>query len=559
MNADLPLVGDRYRLDRQIAVGGMGAVWQGEDTVLHRRVAVKLLKPELSADTTFRARFLAEARHAAVLDHPGIARVFDFGDPVGTGDGGSDDGDHRPFLVMELVSGESLSDQLGRGGALPAAEAARIVALAADALQAAHDKGIVHRDIKPGNLLITDGGEVKVTDFGIAKAVGAVPITDTGMVVGTPHYLSPEQAAGEDVTGASDVYSLGVVLYEALAGARPFDRDSPVATALAHVRDQPPPLPEHVPEGLRDIVGQAMAKDPADRQRSAAELADQLRYGPGEQPVGAGAAGAPAAVAAAAVPATSALPTQQSSSRTPPPEPAGEKSPPRWRKPALLLAAIVLLLALAIAALVAALSPDDPAPTGGSGGGGQDAGATETPSQDGAEQSPGEASQQPSEQTSQQPSEPTSEPPSEPTSEPPADEPSATASTTTPDESSTSPEPTGIELDAEQYLGQESTDVEQALKDLDLSVEKQQLDEQTVANDSALSSVADTVDPGTVKDAVLSVSPTGTLAPGDTVTLGVYKVPKTPDDAPSTGQGTGQGNGDEGTGQGNGDEGGDNS
>ncbi|CAN5707639.1 hypothetical protein BH24ACT11_BH24ACT11_11480 [soil metagenome] len=542
MNADLPLVGDRYRLDRQIAVGGMGAVWQGEDTVLHRRVAVKLLKPELSADTTFRARFLAEARHAAVLDHPGIARVYDFGDPVGTGDGGSDDGDHRPFLVMELVSGESLSDQLGRGGALPAAEAARIVALAADALHAAHDKGIVHRDIKPGNLLITDGGEVKVTDFGIAKAVGAVPITDTGMVVGTPHYLSPEQAAGEDVTGASDVYSLGVVLYEALAGARPFDRDSPVATALAHVRDEPPPLPEHVPEGLRDIVGQAMAKDPADRQRSAAELADQLRYGPGEQPVGAGAAGAPAAVAAAAVPATSALPTQQSSSWTAPPEPADEKSPPRWRKPALLLAAIVLLLALAIAALVAALSPDDPAPTGGSGGGGQEAGASETPSQDGAEQSPDEASQQPSEQTS----------------EPPPDEPSATASTTTTDESSTSPEPTGIELDAEQYLGQESKDVEQALKDLDLSVEKQQLDEQTVANDSALTSVADTVAPGTVKEAVLSVSPTGTLAPGDTVTLGVYKVPKAPDDAPSNGQGTGQGN-EQGNEQGNGDEGGGNS
>lgn len=522
MNADLPLVGDRYRLDRQIAVGGMGAVWQGEDTVLHRRVAIKLLKPELSADATFRARFLAEARHAAVLDHPGIARVFDFGDPVGTGEGASDDGDHRPFLVMELVSGESLSDQLGRGGALPAAEAARIVALAADALQAAHDRGIVHRDIKPGNLLITDRGEVKVTDFGIAKAVGAVPITDTGMVVGTPHYLSPEQAAGEDVTGASDVYSLGVVLYEALAGARPFDRDSPVATALAHVRDEPPPLPDNVPAGLRGIVGQAMAKDPTDRQRSAAELADQLRYGPGEHPPGAGTAGAPAAVAAAAVPATSALPTQQSSSWAEAAAPADDKSPPRWRKPTLLLAALLLMLALAIAALWVALTPDDPARTGNAGGSGQNAGTSQTQSPSDAEQSPSESS------------------------EPPSDEPSSSPATTTSDEPSTSSEPTGVEVDADQYLGQESKDVEKALKDLDLSVQKQQLDEQTVESDSALSSVADTVDPRTVKEAVLSVSPTGTLASGDTVTLGVYKVPTTPDDAPSNGQSNGQSNDSDG-------------
>ncbi|MDQ3591619.1 MAG: serine/threonine protein kinase, partial [Actinomycetota bacterium] len=265
MTAEPPLVGGRYRLDSRIAVGGMGAVWQAEDTVLHREVAVKLLKPELADNATFRARFLAEARHAAVLDHPGIARVYDFGDS-GTGSTGADQ-EHRPFLVMELIHGQSLSDQVGQGRTLPPADAARIVALAADAVQAAHDQGIVHRDIKPANLLVTDAGEVKITDFGIAKAVGAVPITDTGMVVGTPHYLSPEQAAGKEVTGASDVYALGVVLYEALAGVRPFDRDSPVATALAHLHDAPPPLPTGVPAGLRAITGQAMAKAPADRQR----------------------------------------------------------------------------------------------------------------------------------------------------------------------------------------------------------------------------------------------------------------------------------------------------
>lgn len=528
MSTESSIVGDRYRLDSRIAVGGMGAVWQAEDTVLHRQVAVKLLKPELAEDSVFRARFLAEARHAAVLDHPGIARVYDFGDPADTVQGGSE---HHPFLVMELVRGSSLSEHIGQGRVLAPAEAARVVALAAEALQAAHDQGIVHRDVKPGNVLLTESGDVKITDFGIAKAVGAAPITDTGTVVGTPHYLSPEQAAGEDVTGASDVYSLGVVLYEVLAGARPFDRDTPVATALAHVRDEPPPLPDSVPDGLRVIVGQAMAKDPLDRQRSAAELAHQLRYGPGEGAVGGAGAGA-AGVAAAAVPATAALP----SSQQPPVEPAtatgdGERGA-GWRRPALLLAAIAVMLLIAGAAVVAALNGGDPtAPAGSSGdqqggGAGESTTTTSGPSQTSTRAT--SSSEATAEATTPDPTTTTTTQTTQTTDETPSETPSEASSKTS---SGSAPEESpAVDVVPEDYQGQESKDVEQQLKDLELKVEKVKLEEEAVADDPGLSSVAVTLDPGTVKEAVLSVSPAGPVEPGDTVTIGVYKVPKESDD-----------------------------
>lgn len=266
--------GGRYRLDSRIATGGMGEVWRATDTLLHREVAVKLLKPEYADDATFRSRFEAEARNAAALHHPHVASVFDFGELPDLGSAGT-----RPFLVMELVPGRPLSALLQGGEPIPPATAADLVAQAADAIAAAHAMGIVHRDVKPANLLVTPEGTVKITDFGIARAADAVALTQTGQVVGTPHYLSPEQAEGRMATTSSDIYALGVVLYECLAGHRPFDGDTPVTTALAHLRDPVPPLPGPIPDHLRRVVDRALAKDPADRFASAADLASALRGG----------------------------------------------------------------------------------------------------------------------------------------------------------------------------------------------------------------------------------------------------------------------------------------
>jgi eukaryotic-like serine/threonine-protein kinase len=268
--------GGRYQLTARIATGGMGEVWRAEDTVLDREVAVKVLKAEYADDPTFRARFEAEARHAAALVHPNVASVFDFGHIVD--DDGS--GVPRPFLVMELVPGQPLSTLLRGGEAMPAERAADVVAQAADAIAAAHALGIVHRDVKPGNLLVTPDGVVKITDFGIARAAGeSAAITQTGQIIGTPYYISPEQAEGHPATEASDIYALGVVLYECLAGRRPFDRNTPIQVALAHVRDQAPALDDSVPARMRAIVDKALAKSPQDRFASAADLATVLRGG----------------------------------------------------------------------------------------------------------------------------------------------------------------------------------------------------------------------------------------------------------------------------------------
>jgi eukaryotic-like serine/threonine-protein kinase len=265
----------RYQLTTRIATGGMGEVWRAEDTVLDREVAVKVLKHEYADDPTFRARFEAEARHAAALVHPNVASVFDFGHLVD--DDGS--GVPRPFLVMELVPGQPLSALLRGGEAMPPDRAGDVVAQAADAIAAAHALGIVHRDVKPGNLLVTPDGTVKITDFGIARAGESAAITQTGQIIGTPYYISPEQAEGHPATEASDIYALGVVLYECLAGRRPFDRDTPIQVALAHVREQVPPLDDSVPARMRAIVDKALAKSPQDRFAGAAELATALRGG----------------------------------------------------------------------------------------------------------------------------------------------------------------------------------------------------------------------------------------------------------------------------------------
>ena len=280
---------ERYERIERIATGGMGEVWRARDTVLGREVAVKILKQEYADDATFRARFEAEARNAARLHHPNIASVFDYGIFEATG---------TPFLVMELVDGKPLSELLAVGERLDPEQVRNLVAQTAEALGVAHEAGLVHRDVKPANLMVTPQGQVKVTDFGIAHAAGSAAITRTGEIVGTPHYLSPEQAEGRPATPASDVYALGVLLYECLQGRRPFTEGSAMSIALAHLRQEPPPLDDSVPEDLAEITRRAMAKDPAERYANGSELAAALRSGgPGVAP--ATAIAAPVAGAAA--------------------------------------------------------------------------------------------------------------------------------------------------------------------------------------------------------------------------------------------------------------------
>jgi serine/threonine-protein kinase len=263
--------GGRYQLASRIAIGGMGEVWQATDLVIGRTVAIKILKDEYLGDPGFLERFRAEARHAALVNHEGIANVFDYGEEDGSA-----------YLVMELVPGEALSSILERERVLPTDKVLDIVAQTASALHAAHQAGLVHRDIKPGNLLITPEGRVKITDFGIARIADQVPLTATGQVMGTVQYLSPEQASGHPASPTTDIYSLGIVAYEALAGRRPFTGESQVAIAMAQINEAPPELPVTIAEPVRNLVYACIAKKPEDRPSSAANLsraAQALRRG----------------------------------------------------------------------------------------------------------------------------------------------------------------------------------------------------------------------------------------------------------------------------------------
>ncbi|GAA3423735.1 hypothetical protein GCM10018953_09180 [Streptosporangium nondiastaticum] len=260
------LLGGRYRPLGRIATGGMGEVWRARDELLGREVAVKLLRRHVAADPDFRERFRMEARIAAGLSDPGIAQVFDYGEA-----------DDVAYLVMELVPGDSLATILKRSGRLSVEDTLDMVEQTARALAAAHRSGIIHRDIKPGNLLVTETGTVKITDFGIARALEAAPMTQTGTVLGTAQYVSPEQASGERLTVATDVYSLGVVAYECLAGRPPFVSETQVAIALMHIGQEPPPLPESVPQAVRDLVMRCLAKDPGSRPAGAEDLAGRAR------------------------------------------------------------------------------------------------------------------------------------------------------------------------------------------------------------------------------------------------------------------------------------------
>lgn len=265
------LLGNRYLLQQRIGAGGMGEVWRAEDTVLRRPVALKVLHAALADDESFRQRFVQEARTVAALNAPGVVDIYDIRSEH------TPDGEAFAYLVMEFLEGRSLHSLIGGLAPMPAHRVLPLLAQVADALDAAHRAGIVHRDIKPANIIVDTKGAPTILDFGIALRSDQTALTATGTVLGTVGYASPEQLRDEELTGASDLYSLGVVAYECLSGALPFDRNSPAAVITGHLHETPPPLPAGVPPGVADLVDWLMAKDPADRPSTAGMFAQECR------------------------------------------------------------------------------------------------------------------------------------------------------------------------------------------------------------------------------------------------------------------------------------------
>jgi eukaryotic-like serine/threonine-protein kinase len=340
---DGSLLQDRYRLERRLASGGMGSVYEGTDERLHRRVAVKLLRDELADDPRFVERFRREARAVASLSHPNIASVYDFGEDAG-----------KPFMIMEFAAGRDLAQIIKTDAPLPIERAVHIGEQLCEALEHAHAAGVIHRDVKPANVIVDSGDRVRVTDFGIARAAGDSTLTATGSVLGTANYLSPEQAAGRALTPASDLYSAGIVLYEMVTGTVPFSGESAIAVAMRHMNEDVPSARQAnpaVPFELDAVVRRAAARDPAARFHSAQQMADALRHS--LQPT---ATGAPTLVAGA-VPRPAA-PTQ---SVWPVP---GRRYDPRRVRRAVVLTLVVL--ALLVGGLLAfRLLTDEDAPAAG--------------------------------------------------------------------------------------------------------------------------------------------------------------------------------------------------
>jgi hypothetical protein len=479
-------LGGRFQLTDRIAIGGMGEVWKATDQVLGRVVAIKILKEEYTGDPGFLNRFRAEARHTALLNHEGIANVFDYGEEEGSA-----------FLVMELVPGQPLSAIIEREQVLSPDRSLSIVGQTATALAVAHRQGLVHRDVKPGNLLIMPDGRVKITDFGIARLADQVPLTATGQVMGTAQYLAPEQATGQQATGSSDIYALGVIGYELLAGRRPFSGESQIAIALAQVNDAPPPLPETIPHPVRALLASMLAKDPADRPADAEALAravSAIRRGDIRAAEAAvpgmllyGAAGATtetlrttdtAATQAISTPHTSALPVigataagagasgaTQAWAEGEDIDSSGPVEQDRGRSPWLVPLLVLLGLALLIGGLFLLwpilAGDDDPVPA----------------------------------QSTSASARPTSESPS-PTE-------------TTPSPEKTTEEPEEIFIDPAAYRGRHVDDVTAELTALGLQVSREK--------------VSDEAAPGTV----LEVNPVGALQRGDTVTVTYSTGPET--------------------------------
>jgi serine/threonine protein kinase len=317
------LVDNRYRLVRPLGSGGMADVFLAHDSILDRNVALKVMSTRYASDDEFVERFKREAQSAAALSHPNIVSIFDRG--------ASEDGTY--YIAMEYLPGGTLKDRIMRKGALPARTAAAVALQIAEALQAAHERGVIHRDIKPHNILITESGDVKVTDFGIARAASSSTMTRTGSILGTAHYISPEQAMGEHVGPSSDLYSLGVVLYEMLTGELPYDADTPLGIAMKHVNGhlrQPKEVNPSVPAGINAITCRLLAKDPEDRYASDAELIEDLeRVATGLGP----------ASATTEMMATRAMPAATALTRVGPP-PTGDRNGKHRRPWPLILAVL---------------------------------------------------------------------------------------------------------------------------------------------------------------------------------------------------------------------------
>jgi eukaryotic-like serine/threonine-protein kinase len=345
------VLSDRYRLDERLATGGMGEVWRATDQVLGRTVAVKVLLPALLADPGFAARFQAEARMMAALRHPGVVQVYDYGESaVAFGS--------VVYLVMAYVDGEPLSQRIVAASRLTVGETMSIVAQAADALDAVHAVGIVHRDVKPANLLVQPDGTVVLVDFGVAHDAAATRLTGTNMVLGTSLYMAPEQASGQPVSAPTDIYALGAVAYHCLAGHPPFGGGTALEVAVHHLHDEPPPLPDDVPAPVRTVVGRALAKEPAARYPSAAAFAAAARAAAtGTTPARTavmGTAPARTATMGTATVAEPAVPdpvTLSDVDVVPPPS----VRPARSRRRLVAVAVVAVTVLLALAALVAAL------------------------------------------------------------------------------------------------------------------------------------------------------------------------------------------------------------